>query len=330
MGGLRLASIFGGIIVLCIFFLTIDPPRGDILDIGDKDEDRSYRQDLLVLIKNKSYVLLTLAFTCVRLSVVAFSWYGTLYLTYGYFSMDEENRIMKRIEDVKFVFGVLVMMSGVVGVPLGMVISTSLTTRYPRADPLICGVATLVSSAFLGFSLLVGDINIVACLSFIFFATLAVNMNWSVLADMVLYIFVPSRRATATAVQTFVASAFGDAGVTYLLGLISDALFKYFMKINNVCRDPRDVDVYSYFPFEDFQEDVLNLDKDCVQKVTLLFKSMQWTLFIPVVIQIIGAGFFFITAIYIVNDKVPDDKIDGKAQIKDHILIKRESDNESE
>ena len=143
-------------------------------------------------------------------------------------------------------------------------------------------------------------------------------------------IFTPSRRATATAVQTFVASAFGDAGVTYLLGLISDALFTYFKKNSNICPSDGDLNLHSFYLFEEFQEDVNNQDKDCIKKVVLLFKSMQWMLFIPVVIQIIGAGFFFVTAFYIVGDKVSEDETDNKAYIRSLIRIKKESDNESE
>ena len=93
-----------------------------------------------------------------------------------------------------------------------------------------------------------------------------------------------------------------------------------------LCND-LNVNIYS---FEDFQEDVNGQDKDCVKKVLLLFKSMQWTLFIPVVIQMIGAGFFFITAIYIVSDKISEDETEGNAHIKSLIRIKRESDNDSE
>merc|ERR1712112_600943 len=50
-----------------------------------------------------------------------------------------------------------------------------------------------------------------------------------------MYIVIPTRRSTANSVQLFVASAFGDAGITYFLGLISKALKKNFEQNATVC-----------------------------------------------------------------------------------------------
>merc|ERR1712227_531465 len=101
---------------------------------------------------------------------------------------------------VPFVFGVVTMMSGVVGVPLGMILSTKLKAKYPRADPVICGVGIFIGEVFL-------------------------NLNWSIVADILLYVVTPTCRSTAEAVQILLSHTFGDAGSPYLIGLISDGLF---------------------------------------------------------------------------------------------------------
>jgi hypothetical protein len=49
----------------------------------------------------------------------------------------------------------------------------------------------------------------------------ALNLNWSIVADMLLYVVVPTCRSTAEAVQILFSHAFGDAGSPYLIGLVS-------------------------------------------------------------------------------------------------------------
>ncbi len=50
---------------------------------------------------------------------------------------------------------------------------------------------------------------------------MALNLNWSIVADMLLYVVVPTCRSTAEAVQILFSHAFGDAGSPYLIGLVS-------------------------------------------------------------------------------------------------------------
>ena len=49
---------------------------------------------------------------------------------------------------------------------------------------------------------------------------MALNLNWSLVADMLLYVVVPTCRSTAEAVQILFSHAFGDAGSPYLIGLV--------------------------------------------------------------------------------------------------------------
>ena len=103
--------------------------------------------------------------------MISLSFFGPKFLEDGSDSMDEDKRIIKK-ENIKVVFGISITVAGVVGVPLGMILSTTLKRKYSRADPIICGVAVLASSVFLGICLLLANINIIACLVFIFIGTL--------------------------------------------------------------------------------------------------------------------------------------------------------------
>ena len=49
-------------------------------------------------------------------------------------------------------------------------------------------------------------------------------MNWAVVADVLFYVVIPTRRSTAEAFQILVSHLFGDAGSPTLIGLISDSL----------------------------------------------------------------------------------------------------------
>merc|ERR1719510_2426655 len=120
------------------------------------------------------------------------------------------------------------MMSGIVGVPLGMVLSTHLKDRYPRADPLICGVGVVLSTIFLSIGMFLCDKNVYAMFIMLFIGEVTLNLNWSIIADILLYIVPPNIRSTAEALQILASHAFGDAGSPYLIGLISDSIFKHF------------------------------------------------------------------------------------------------------
>ena len=172
------------------------------------------------LAKNKSFVFSTLAFTCVTFCTGALSWWGPVYIQNGLKTMKEEERSID-VDDVPFVFGVVTMMSGIVGVPLGMILSTKLKAKYPRADPVICAVGILVSAFFLTIGMVLCNVNVILSFVLLFIGEVALNLNWSIVADMLLYIVSPTCRSTAEAIQILASHAFGDAGSPYLIGLVS-------------------------------------------------------------------------------------------------------------
>ena len=278
--GLRISSILGAVGCVCVILLMMDPPHGKSEGL-ENQKAQSYIEDLIVLIKNKSFICLTGANTCVKIVVVALSFFGPKFLEDGSDSMDEDKRNIKK-ENIKLVFGISIFVAGVVGVPLGMILSTTLKRKYSRADPIICGVAVLASSVFLGICLLLANINIIACLVFIFIGTLSVNMIWSILADMVMYIVIPTRRSTATAVQMFAASAFGDAGITFFLGLISKALKKNLEQNAKVCPGSENEQWNFFHPYRyfynnyglntafgdtaDVDQSTLEAEEDCIKE----------------------------------------------------------------
>ena len=98
------------------------------------------------------------------------------------------------------------------------------------------------------------------------------------------YVVIPTRRSTAEAFQILFSHALGDAGSPYLVGKIADWLKPMIPSENGTTTLILDASNHTIDPYVEF-------------------KSLQYSLYSTVVIQILGGIFFLITALYIINDK---------------------------
>lgn len=314
--GLRATPIAGCVATILILALLIDPPRGES-EGHSQLEASSYTEDLSSLAKNKSFVLSTLAFTCVTFCTGALSWWGPKYIEKGMETMAEHDRPFD-IKNVALFFGVVTMMSGIVGVPLGMTLSTSLKSKYPRADPIICAIGLLSSAFFLSIGMFLCHINTLAAFLFLFVGEVALNLNWSIVADMLLYVVVPTCRSTAEAIQILASHMFGDAGSPYLIGVVSDALRQYMTTSGYIC-SMDDLNLSeentSDSPGTNFTTVFTNNSSSLFLNSTIsssevhpcaisnTYFSLQYSLFTSCGIEVIGGILFFVTAVFIVRDK---------------------------
>lgn len=78
------------------------------------------------------------------------------------------------------------MTAGIIGVPLGSYLSTKLSKRYPRSDPVICAVGLLLSAPLIAASMLFVTVNSTLAYTFVFLGEVALNCNWAIVADMLL------------------------------------------------------------------------------------------------------------------------------------------------
>ena len=232
--GLRVTPGLGVAAVLLIIFLVNEPPRGASDGVGGL-EAGSYQEDLIDLAGNPTYILTTFGFTCVTFCTGALAWWGPLYIERGLKTLAEEERPLDPTS-VPFIFGLVTMLSGIVGVPLGMLLSTKLRAVYPRADPIICGAGILISALFLTLGIILCDSHVVLALVLIFLGEVSLNLNWSIVADMVLYVVKPTCRGTAEALQILLSHALGDAGSPYLIGLLSDEIYSAIVS-NSPCEE---------------------------------------------------------------------------------------------
>ncbi|XP_072949166.1 protein spinster isoform X1 [Epargyreus clarus] len=277
--GLRVTPILGAVAVVLISCVMRDPERGQAEESHMKPT--SYRDDLRALIKNPSFMLSTLAFTCVAFVTGALAWWGPRFI---YLGLKLQPGVDADESRVSLVFGGVTMAAGLLGVPLGSWLGAALVARWPRAHPVICGCGLLLSAPAMGLGILFANTDYYAPFVFMFVGELALNLNWAVVADMSLYVVVPPRRSTAEAFQILISHMFGDAGSPYLVGVISENLIRTFSPASS---EPSD---------------------------SVQFRALQYALFTTCFVEVIGGVFFLVTALYIVRDKLKVDRAIAEAE----------------
>ncbi|KAJ3589910.1 hypothetical protein NHX12_010751 [Muraenolepis orangiensis] len=167
-----------------------------------------------------------------------------------------------------FVFGTVTVVSGMLGVGLGTALSRCLIVRVPNVDPIICAVGMLGCIPCFLAAIFLATRSIPVTYLFIFFGETLLSVNWPIIGDIVLYVVVPTRRATANALQIMVCHLLGDAASPYIIGLISDALSAS--------------------------------DPDSPQ---WRFHSLQYSLLCCPLVAVLGGGCYLVSARYIAQDR---------------------------
>ncbi|MEE6525805.1 hypothetical protein FKM82_026057, partial [Ascaphus truei] len=103
---------------------------------------------------------------------------------------------------------------------------------------------------------------------FIFIGETLLSLNWAIVADILLYVVIPTRRSTAESFQIVVSHLFGDAGSPYLIGLISDGI------------QQGKPDSYLW-----------------------QLRSLEYALMLCAFVGVIGGGFFLATAVFVEKDR---------------------------
>ncbi|XP_056313913.1 protein spinster homolog 3 isoform X1 [Danio aesculapii] len=226
---LRVSPALGGFGLLLLVFLIPNPPRGASDNGGANMETTSYTEDIKYLLKNRSFVWSSLGVTAMAFVTGALAFWTPTFLSRAQVTQGLRQPCKEEPCDSvdSYIFGAITVVTGVVGVFLGTCISKKLRDRVPNADPLICAVGMLSSSPCFFIAIVLASTSIPATYTFIAIGETLLSLNWAILADILLYVVVPNRRATAEALQIMVCHLLGDAGSPYLIGAISDSLSKY-------------------------------------------------------------------------------------------------------
>uniref|UniRef100_A0AAF5DCM1 MFS domain-containing protein n=1 Tax=Strongyloides stercoralis TaxID=6248 RepID=A0AAF5DCM1_STRER len=227
--GIRTTPILGILCLIIVYFYMEDPERGSSEHVHLRNS--TYMEDIKYLLSIKTYIFNTLGLTCVIFCVGALSFWAPTFIEYAYIMDSPFHSITDPVKaSISLIFGMITCGAGIVGVVFGSTIAEIWRDgRYgisplPYADPIICAIGSLVSVPFLFFTLIFLQYNIPVAWVLCFIGITSMCMNWSVNADMVLYTVTSNRHATATAFQTLVSHALGDAISPYIVGVISDMI----------------------------------------------------------------------------------------------------------
>lgn len=118
----------------------------------------------------------------------AFGAWGPKFITLGLVTQgaiqgDESNDTLGR---VSLVFGVITVITGLMGVILGALMGAKLRPKFPRADPIICGFGVLAGVPFIYAMTLLADGPVAPTYVTFFFGAFLVNLNWSLTTEMLM------------------------------------------------------------------------------------------------------------------------------------------------
>jgi MFS transporter, Spinster family, sphingosine-1-phosphate transporter len=125
------------------------------------------------------------------------------------------------------------------------------------------------------------------------------------------YVVIPTRRATAEAIQILLSHALGDAGSPYLIGQVSEILKGVLGP------KPNGTDTAVLLAEPTAAPQPFNCNGSSINPDTaeVDFTALQYSLLITVVVEVIGGFFFLATAWYIVEDKAKVDRaVAGECQ----------------
>ncbi|KAM3864278.1 protein spinster homolog 1 [Diretmus argenteus] len=266
---LRVTPALGLIAVVLLLFVVKEPKRGAIEARPENHLQRtSWLVDLQALCRNPSFVLSTFGFTAVAFVTGSLAlWAPAFLFRAAVFTGKKAPCIHTPCDNSDSVyFGIITCVTGVLGVASGVEASRQLRKKTPRADPLVCAAGLLLSAPFLYLAVVFAQASTVATYVFIFLGETFLSMNWAIVADILLYVVVPTRRSTAEAFQIVLSHLLGDAGSPYLIGVVSDGL--------------RKTDSYLW-----------------------QFRSLQLSLLICSFVAVGGGAFFLATALFIERDR---------------------------
>jgi MFS family permease len=219
---LRVTPPLGAVCILLLVFIVKEPKRGGAeghsMHEASNNQEHFFK-DILYLLKNKTFMWITLGFTFASFVLGGVSWWVPTYVQYAIKSKNEEP------VQIPLLFGVVTVFSGLIGVSLSSMIAPKLRAKYSYADPLICALGSLITIPTLFLVLVITrSANAYLFWFIVAIAVTAMCLAWTIVADILLYVIYPNKRSIASAVNILISHLLGDAGSPYIIGAISKML----------------------------------------------------------------------------------------------------------
>uniref|UniRef100_A0A674PPR0 SPNS lysolipid transporter 3, sphingosine-1-phosphate (putative) n=1 Tax=Takifugu rubripes TaxID=31033 RepID=A0A674PPR0_TAKRU len=211
----RINPIFGLVGIALLFFFCPNPPRGAAETQGEVPSFCS-------IFEAFHYMWSTLGITASTFNLGALAFWMPTFLSRARVFQGLHCQDGSCLSTDSYGFGVVTIVTGVLGGSIGTLLSRSFRDRLPHVDPLICAVGLLASVPCLIASIFTASTSIATVFAFLGQALVA--MNWAVMADILLYIVIPNRRSTAEALQVMFIHLLGDCGSPYIVGAVRCSL----------------------------------------------------------------------------------------------------------
>ncbi|XP_054022655.1 sphingosine-1-phosphate transporter SPNS2 isoform X1 [Melanerpes formicivorus] len=290
---LRVSPLLGMITGTLILIFVPAAKRGNAEQLGAQlKAQTSWLRDMKALIRNRSYVFSSLATSAVSFATGALGMWIPLYLHRAQVVQKTAETCSSQPCGTKdsLIFGAITCFTGFLGVITGAGATKWCRSKTQRADPLVCAVGMLGSAIFICLIFVAAKSSIVGAYICIFIGETLLFSNWAITADILMYVVIPTRRATAVALQSFTSHLLGDAGSPYLIGFISD-LIRQSTKESPVWE----------------------------------FLSLGYALMLCPFVVVLGGMFFLATALFFLSDRA---KAEHKETDSDHLTVGNYSNSE--
>ncbi|PIC39430.1 hypothetical protein B9Z55_011118 [Caenorhabditis nigoni] len=274
--GVRFSPIVGLICMALMIFLLEEPVRGSCDGARQSGDNASWWDDVKYLVSIKTFCLATVASVASLFSIGAMSWWTPEFIESSWAVINKKPSVPEeQTTYIAMIFGLITCAAGILGVATGSILSRAWrdgksifrNKASEKADVYVCAISVFVALPFLFLAISLAHHSMNISLILIFFGITSMCLNWAVNVDILMYVVVANRRATALAVQTMLAHMFGDASSPYVVGVLSD-----------------------WFKGDDMS-------------IYAKFFAMQKALYLPAFVLVIGGAFYLAATFFVEEDR---------------------------
>jgi MFS family permease len=238
---LRITPLPAVVLAILVCAVVQEPPRGHTdgghnpTGLQGKSGVKAYFHDVVYCLTNKSFMFSSLGYTAVTFTVGALAQFAPLFILRA--SCIVSTQYKESTADL--VFGGVTVVAGIVGTLSGSELAKFLGHYTRKSDAIVCilGVSLGTPCLFLALTVVQYRIMFLSWVM-VFLAEFFFCLNWAPVAAVLLYTVIPTRRATAEAIQILMQHLLGDAFSPLLVGALSDAVYRFFghnQTINGTC-----------------------------------------------------------------------------------------------
>ncbi|XP_027424020.2 protein spinster homolog 3 isoform X6 [Zalophus californianus] len=220
----RVLPCLEAVALILLIALVPDPPRG----AAEKQEEvamgalrSSWCEDVRYLGRNWSFVWSTLGVTAIAFVTGALGFWAPKFLFEARVVHGLQLPCLQDLcnEQDSLIFGILTVVTGIIGVVLGAEASRRYKKVNPRAESLICAYSLLIAAPCLYLALILAPVTLLASYVFLALGELLLSCNWAVVADILLVSSTLRAGRPDSYLQSFLSLQQSFLGCTFVIAL---------------------------------------------------------------------------------------------------------------